>query len=195
MNKKGAISVAILVGFLILAPLISYVYLKQGYKFRKEALTELEPKGKVEAFKVQIDSTLTLSDDDIKGKVSVLSYIENTPENWAYLTAIYHQYKNRREFNMWTFASKVSVVDSIQGLPGWSHIEMPASAYRAFIDSSMPEKDAPTFHHILLDTTPELRRVYGTSPAEKRKLIEHIVIVLPRTKDSDIIYEVPEEGK
>ena len=195
MNKKGALSVAILVGFLILAPLISYVYLKQGYKFRKEALTELESKGKVTPFKIQIDSSLVLSDEDVNGKVSVISYIENEPENWAYLTAIYHQYKNRKEFNMWTFAPKVTVVDSIKNLPAWSQIEMSSAAYRAFVESSMPKQEMPAHHHILLDTTPELRRVYGTSPEEKRKLIEHIVIVLPRTKDSDVIYEVPSEGK
>jgi len=192
MKIKGAFSVFVLIAFIIGAPAISYIYLTFGLDYRMDALEALQPKATFQPFQLVVDSSDVLVDEDLHEKVTVVSYVEGTKEDWVFLNILYNQYKARKELQFWTFYDQATMPDSLQGLRAWQNIELGSEAYQSWIETST-DLETPNFHHLLVDTAMNVRKIYKADLKEdKTSLIEHLAIVLPRTAESDIIYEVPE---
>lgn len=195
MNKRGLISISILLGFLILAPMISYIYLQRGYDYRKAALEDLQVKGEIQPFKLTVDSTHVLDETMLQGKVAVISRISR-PEEWSYLAALYHQYKARPQLEFWTFSGELSIPDTLQNIRNWKHIRTNDSAFKSFRNQLISTAWNGGDEHILTDTSMHIRNIYPVpSEQEQIRLIEHLAIVLPRTKKSDVIYELSGKEK
>jgi hypothetical protein len=194
MTRNIRPGVWVLFGFIVLAPLVSYYYLKMGYDYRKEVLQELAPKAEIAPFHLSVDTSLKVTDEMLEGKVCVLSYVEDEKEEWDYLFALWDQYKAREELLMLSFAPAKQNCDHQAKTGQWEVHPLSEQAFQAFIQSAIKTDSIkiPAYGHILVDTAGIVRRTYPLAdPQSKVKLIEHLAIVLPRTVNSDIIYDVP----
>lgn len=195
MKFKGAFSVFVIFAFIIGAPAVSYIYLTYGLDYRKEALAALQPKSSVQPFQLVVDSSYTLIDDQMQGRVTLVSFVEGKDEDWTYLSALYDQYNARKELQFWTFYELVSPPDSISSTNDWKLFELQRDAYSTWSQTAFAV-EVPEYHHMLIDTANSVRNVYNADQRQQLvQLIEHMAIVLPRTAESDIIYEVPEGEK
>ena len=193
MAQKIKPGVWVLFGFIILAPLVSYYYLKLGYDYRKEVLHELSPKADIAPFNLVVDTSFRVTDETLEGKVCVISYVDDVEEEWDYLYALWDQYKARKELLMLSFAPSVSRCEHESKEGQWEVHSLSPQAFRTFMGSAITTDslDLPEYGHVLVDTAGVVRRVYPSDAENSKvKLIEHLAIVLPRTANSDIIYDV-----
>lgn len=145
--------------FLVVAPLVSWLYLKKGLDYRRLSLSELVPKDSID---LKSDTAHLLN-----GKTSLFVY-QMDEKHQQIISNIQEQYKNSEGF-------QVLVRDSLTTYLKW------------------PEHLAPDFlarqnkyKFLLIDTKLKLRNGYNDDEKSIKKMIEHIAIVLPRLKESDI---------
>lgn len=171
---------------LIGAPLGSYFYLNSGYNYRLETLAELKVKGEVQPFNIVIDSLNGFQDEDLKGKVTVLSNLLKSGED-QFLTDVHDQFAEREEFQMVSFGG----VNESGKSDKWTIIENQGAMTDAFVKDltgGIFELERP--YHILIDTALGIRNIYqGNDETSLIQLVEHIAIILPRTKRSDIVHK------
>jgi hypothetical protein len=172
---------------LIGAPIISYYYLKGGYNYRVALISELKIKGEVRPFNFVKDSALVLRSDDLKGNVTIMSYVERGGDN-EYLRKLQDQFHERTEFHMWSFVPG-EVEDT--GFVNWKMVSTTREAINQLLINAISdtlELKAPI--HVLIDTSGMVRHIYQGGDVEtQKKMVEHITVILPRSKESDIIYK------
>ncbi len=169
---KG-IKVIAVFGLLVLFPLISYLYLRQGYYFRLNALKELEPKMKLENFSYSdIVSDDVFSDDRLKGRLS-LFYDASTVSSKGMLDPIFEEFSHREELQFVGFTDDTMVVKSHLNKDDdqWILLE---GKYKW--DGKLA----------LVDTSGTIRNFYTFDSASFSSLGQHIPIVMPRVKEQDI---------
>ncbi len=148
-----------LIFFVVVVPFISWYYLKLGYNYRKQILSEVRAKDSIH---VSLDSLSLL-----RSKTTLL--ILNSSNKTANITdGIREQFKNVNGFQIASFDSLSSAIV----LPD-NYIEKTQSKYKASV-------------LLLIDTSLKIRNAYNDNPESIRKLIEHIAVILPRQKDADI---------
>lgn len=187
-SKTSKIVLLVALGLLMGAPIISYFYLKSGYDYRLESLHVLSDKGAVSPFNLVVDSTTNLSDDDLKTSITVVAMLEGSEEDISYLDDLFEQYKERNEFRILAFVDQgeTQLIDE-----RYVRVNAAPSISRQFFNNTFTdtiEWQRPSF--VLLDTAGHVRNMYpGKDKGESVRLVEHIAIVLPRTKKSDIIHK------
>ena len=187
--RQTKIVILIVLALLIIAPLISYYYLKSGADYRLELLDELKPKKSLKDFKLQIDSSYTFADDDLKGKVTLLSVGRLNNDENQNLKKIDDQFGPNSFFQIVTIGA---VAPPKKVIGKWSHIEAKAETVRNFIN----EEFNPSYFNetnkmiCLIDSSRQLRREYKhLHGGELNSLVEHLAIVLPRPPKSDVILD------
>ena len=152
---------AFVVIMLFLLPLGSWYYLQSGLDYRKEALRQLEPKGKFQ-------STF-LNQGQLAAKTTMihLKEVEGDP-----VSEIYGQYGDSETFQLF------SIDTPEKGAQNWIQLDaLAANSISAAYDDA---------GFLLIDTSGQLRNTYPANLEGVKFLIEHTSIVLPRVKEMDI---------
>ncbi|MBK8625848.1 MAG: hypothetical protein IPN86_09890 [Saprospiraceae bacterium] len=144
---------------LVVVPIGSWVYLNKGLNYRKAALAELIPKDSISA---NLDTL-----DLLKGKVSLI-ILENS-KTAEIVKALEDQFNNSQGF-------QIIYKDSMVG-----NSFLPNSYLGDFFNK---EDD---FSFALLDERMRVRNYYKNDIESVRKMVEHIAIVIPRPKETDIV--------
>lgn len=158
--KMGRLISWITLGFfIVVVPFISWYYLKKGFDYRRTLLSEVVTKDSIPH---ALDTTLLF-----RGKTTVFSKsgFADKPE---LITGLNEQFQKVVNFQLMS-------VDSLAGLN-----VMPKDYMAVFFNKYQNSQ------LILIDTAMRVKNVYGSDKESVKKLVEHISIVLPRQKESDI---------
>ncbi|MBK8348398.1 MAG: hypothetical protein IPL08_12510 [Saprospiraceae bacterium] len=145
--------------FIVIVPFGSWYYLKKGLDYRKKSLSELVAK---DSIATNLDSLHIL-----RGFTSLI-VTDTQPSTTKVVGSILEQFKNIKGF-------QIFYMDSLKG----TRI-MPAG----YMADSFDKYTQQSF--ILMDTAMHIRNVYRNDTESVRKMIEHIAMVIPRPKESDI---------
>ncbi len=145
--------------FLVVVPFISWYYLKEGLDYRKQALSELKVKDSIQ---IELDSLLIL-----KGNTTLL-VLQSGKEVTDLLHPIQEQFKNTQNFQIVSFDQT----------SGFDYLPL---GYLSQLKSKYNDES-----FMLIDTSLYIRNTYKHDMDAVRKMIEHIAIVIPRVKESDI---------
>lgn len=170
-----SIRVIAILALLILFPLISYIYLRQGYYFRLDALRELEPKSKIADFNFEsFDPQTTYDISDLAGHVSLL-YNNDNASSVGMLLPIYEEFSHREDFQLIGFTIDSSNFQQAQ------NNNLPSKQWKFANAPYQWEKQVT-----LIDTSGTIRNSYDLDSSSFLSLGQHIPIVLPRKKEQDI---------
>ncbi|MFZ1751673.1 MAG: hypothetical protein WAU01_15850 [Saprospiraceae bacterium] len=145
--------------FLVIVPFGSWYYLQKGLDYRKNALRELE-----------IKDSLSNSIDTFRlfqNKTSLV-VLDVSDDIYKIKEALLEQYKSSIGFQILYPIAQSDVV------------LLPEDLLKYF-KSKYPDD---TF--VLVDESRMIRNTYKSDETAVKKLVEHIAIVLPRPKESDI---------
>lgn len=145
--------------FIVVVPFISWFYLKKGFDYRRTLLSEISVKDSISH---SLDIALLF-----RGKTTVFSK-NGFSEKPELITGLNEQFQKVVNFQLMS-------IDSLAGLN-----VMPKD-YLADFFSKYENSQL-----ILIDTAMRVRNVYVSDKESVKKLVEHISIVLPRQKESDI---------
>ncbi|MGB4958785.1 MAG: hypothetical protein WBO36_04865 [Saprospiraceae bacterium] len=145
--------------FLVIVPFGSWYYLQKGLDYRKNALRELEIK---DSLSIRV-GTFRL----FQNKTSLV-VLDVSDDIYKIKEALLEQYKSSIGFQILYPIAQSDVV------------LLPEDLLKYF-KSKYPDD---TF--VLVDESRMIRNTYKSDEASVKKLVEHIAIVLPRPKESDI---------
>jgi hypothetical protein len=142
--------------FLVIFPLVSYLYLKRGVQFRMDVISELKTK-------TPMTTPLTSQGNvilDYKNKCTLVDLNAND----AKVNQIYGQFKDAKGFQ---FLSMKNVEENP------SHI-VPDSASQAYLLGQYPGQQ-----FMLIDSLGNMRKLYKDNDEELKKMVVHITALLP----------------
>ena len=197
-KKRRIIQASVLLFLLVLLPAISWIYMRSGYTWRKEALEELRDHGKIRAVHMIYPGNDKVN--RLESKVCVLYFFGENPD----LTPAYrrvldtgHQLHNQfgatnnfrfvviKKGGTPAFRTHLQTQPSIDyatwvqsgALGSWSTILM--NGYEKFCLEEGIRGDAS--YYALADTSGTIRRFYNAlDEAEVGRMVEHIAILLPQ---------------
>lgn len=155
----------------VVLPAGSWFYLQTGLNYRKAALEQLKPLGK-------LDRALVEHSGDFQSKTTLLQLADGEADIAAKL---YDQFGEAETFQ---------IVSSDVTVPKYNWRMLDAG------DEMALKTLYPKANYILLDTSVTIRHIYEEPSAEIVKdLVSHVAIVLPRKKDKDIKMKSDRDGK
>lgn len=170
-----SIRVIAVLALLVLFPLVSYIYLRQGYYFRLDALKELEPKVKIDKFDyIEFDSETNYSADDLRNKVTLI-YDNSNPRATGMMQPIFEQFSHRELFQVFAFNK-----DSVSNVS--LRNEMKSPQFKVVSSDYIWDKEI-----VLIDTSATIRNYYQFDSSSFLSLGQHIPIIIPRVQEQDIV--------
>ncbi len=204
-----------LILFLVIFPLISWMYLRFGMDYRIEALEKLEDHGRVGDYYLPAETGDSLRFSEIKGKVVVASFFGFRSDS---LVAVYGDRLQRLHGQ---FGGRPEVLflqhvlesgDAMQKAHDFRTTYNLADTSKVKFVFPGPEKAEELMdgqYHLpgydrqdpagnpfiaLLDTAHVIRRYYDVrEEASMRELVEHLAIVIPPVKDRDLVFKREKE--
>lgn len=152
----------LVVGF----PIGSWYYLQKGLDYRKAALEELKPKALISTY-VDLSNDQTAIFNN-KTSLLIMPSSETDPQD---IQDIYDQF-----YMGYTF----QLVNANRAYT------MPEEENDKWKDITINEADK-SFKFALIDQENHARGFYGETTEEKRRLVEHMAILLPRKPEKDIV--------
>jgi len=151
---------------LVIVPMVSYVFLRKGFEYRKESLVQLEEK--------QIDSELSslLSTYAPHTGNAQLIHIpgEDVSSERDVLSKIDERIVDRDRFDIISFDAEIDTEDRID------HVSIPSGVQSPY-------------SFILIDTSASVRGVYEYEEELGKELIRHLSVVIPVPKKRSITLE------
>ena len=149
-----------LVFMLLLLPIISYIFLKDGFQYRKVALEELDAHEPLDSVLLNaVDTSFT------RNNVVLFDFGGNSET----VTGIYEQFKNVDQFRLVTTSQQIAQIDPVKVV--YVSAEKLGS-YTKMDDGG----SAPIF--LLVDMDGMVRRKY-LREEERNDLVKHIATLLP----------------
>jgi hypothetical protein len=167
--KKYIIATAVVL-LLIVFPLVSWLYLDSGLKYRKEIRLELANKGKV---------ALPLSNElGLLEKTTVIhSYSPGNKNIIQKIKRFKNQFDDVEDFQIISLLNTATLYNPEDSID-WKMVSYPDSA--SYTDLFFSN------NFTLIDTGANIRNYYNAQDTSIRNLIEHIAFILPVKKDLDI---------
>ena len=194
-KKTQQVLMAILVtSMLFIFPAASWYYLQSGLNHRKKALAELTQFGKAGDFQLKNQNNLLISQQGIRGKVSIVSFFpaeKTTARELADRMAKVHQSFN--EVDDVVFLSFIPADTSVQLLPLAQELSIKDNKQWYLLGTSQEEwkRLATESYHlpnlensvVLVDTSLTIRKYYDIHNNEDMgRLVEQTVLILPQQK-------------
>lgn len=204
MNEEQAISplrriiiTAGLLLFLVGMPMVSYIYLKKGYDYQKEALSDLRKSHQLTQY-----GQLSLLDgkqpaSDLSENMYILGLLPNTantnfPRYGEVLSALHEQFDVPENINFWTvfedkdsnfvanYQTKHQLPKDTSQLKYWTSTE---KSYNSFVNqlglTTEEQSQLKDGLLVLVDDSLYVRRAYRLAEPEVKVLVERIAILLP----------------
>ena len=185
MSRKIFITVILM---LFLLPFVSWYYLQSGLNWRKQAQVVMNGTRPFPEGKWMDHSGKILSSGDLSQHVSIISLVtcENKDSLSATLNAFYRQFKDTKKANF-------IILNTCKEMPGIME-DTTKIAWHVFnCSDSIPLCDSILLHwpagktHALIDRNNVIRAYYDeTTKNEKRILLEHMALLLPRERSDQI---------
>lgn len=170
---KSIRAIAVL-SLLVLFPLVSYLYLRQGYYFRLNALKELESKTKLSEFNYKsIDPQVTYDFESLSGKTTLL-YNHDVDQSKGMMDPIYNEFSHRDDFQVIGFTQDTTHLNTQNSVLESSQWKIANAKYKW-------DKQVT-----LVDSGGYIRNYYALDSLSFLSLGQHIPIILPRKKEKDI---------
>ncbi len=157
ITRKAFVSFAVLF-MLVIAPAVSYVYLKKGFDYRLESIDQLKEKEISAELRDYIDEQ-----DPFKGNARLLHFpSSNLSGELKVLDAIDERIVDRDRFDIVSFSSEPSLerVDKID----FKSVDATATS---------------DYQFLLLDTSNVVRAVYPYSKDVGSDIMRHLSVVIP----------------
>jgi len=194
--------------FLVVLPLGSWIYLRNGLDYRLEALEELRDYGSIAPFELPTYKQDTVAPAILQGKLVVASFLDFSDEaltrrTGEYLNKLHEQFDERPDLlflqhvlddpggeRIQAFELEHRLNDQDQCLflvdPSG---DMEARVRIAYRFSEAPAAPIPA-QLVLADTTLTIRHYYDLrNEAEIKRMVEHIAIILPRVEERDLVFK------
>lgn len=168
-NFVSGVLVVMIIGF----PLASWYYLDSGLTYRINLREALAPKGNV---------LNDLKELDIKGKTTWITRLDqsSTSSLKKFIPLVHAQFNDAPSYQSLilrdTTISSASMTSAI----------MDNKISIIDIDGRYANILADNWHSALIDTSGDLRYIYGIEKPDFDTLVEHIAMILPRLQKKDI---------
>lgn len=185
MKKGKLVSIAGLFFFLILLPAGTYLFLRSGFEYRRESLSDLENLALIDT--TGIRDLVSPAEIDFDKSLFVFGELGNI--NIAQANKIYNQFKNRDDvYHIYTFSEELAGRDTF-GLLNTSREQVKiVEDPERFIGNDFAENIRTGF--LLADYTGYVRKVYRyDSNEELGLLIEHIAMKLKSGERKKIMFQ------
>jgi hypothetical protein len=196
---------AVLLFFLVVLPMGSYYYLKQGYDYRLAALNELDNDlGKLPGLSLMDIDSHAVVVPELQGNLVVVNFYPAEDKGLqeqlgVYMSKLHDQFDDRNDVQ---FIMHSPVGADAQALrkyredyefedAGQCHI-LPTEdrEYLEYKHDSLPPMAQPYPYFFLSDTTLTIRNFYDMREEnDMKKLVEHIAMILPRIPEKDIVFK------
>lgn len=204
MKYKNILRVVVVLILIVGFPLVSWLYLKTGVKYRKEALAELQNHGKLPVFSLSTQDRDTLTNEMVKGKILVVDFFDSgkpeTPALMHFLTALHHQFDDRTDVLFLNHAihpghdslSGLRSYAEKQGVKDFNQCLFLSADSLTMADLANNQYHMPADHlygdFALVDTAGVIRKYYDSgSPKDMKRLVEHIAMILPLAKTDSLV--------
>lgn len=168
---RNYINIVSILGVLVIAPIVSWVYLKKGIEYRKSALETLTPKS---------------LDDNTKQFIA--PYV--LPDGQAKLIHL----SGAKQPNMYDLVFRLDerIIEKplfeIISIGDASGVDWPARPNNISMRRSTQEYEGP-YDFVLLDTGNVVRATYKYHPELDKEIIRHLSIIIPMQPRKDIQLE------
>lgn len=204
---KNPLQFILLLGMLVLLPLGSWLYMKKGYNYQKEAMSELRNYGQLSPFLAQDFFQRKIGSDELDGKLVLLNYYNSTKaadSRMEMIEKLHEQFDDRTGVYFVNVGmspgnkieEQYALLDTNQVffIPATDRpcfflgqdILMPTNAGVSYQDSltfqPIEASTLPDFnYYVLLDTKGNIRNYYkADEPERMKRLVEHIALTMPR---------------
>jgi hypothetical protein len=211
MKRKSLAEILVLLLFLLGLPLGSWYYLKRGFEYRLAALSELSERGRLPDFQGMTIEGAPVDVGALSGNVVVAGIAPTGDEALLreysdHLTMLRKQFSSHNDLLFLIHLADTSAQALAALREAMSAKELRDAERVRFVSHSDPPAallgesgyglPAPPggdwsrgAQLLLADTSGIIRNYYDISLLEdRRKLVEHLAIVLPRKKDRDLVF-------
>jgi AhpC/TSA family len=189
----------VLTAMLVVVPGISWYYLSEGMKYRKNSLSELKDYGKVENFQTKDINGKYVTTDSLKGKLAIVEFVLNGSDSadlkmMGNYIKMRKQFQERKEVCYLTFvnadSTNTSGIALRNNLSGKGSFVVPITKDKMmeFMKAFKIENNQTTSYPYLVfvDLESKVRFMYDATKLEPMKrMVEHIAIKLPLIKTDD----------
>jgi hypothetical protein len=194
--------------FLVVLPLGSWFYLRNGLDYRLEALEELGDHGVIAPFELPTYKQDTLDRKDLEGKLVVASFLDFSDETLTrrtgeYLNKLHEQFDERPDVLLLQHVLNAPDAGRIQAFELEHRLDDPdqcfflvggegaGAAQVGDLYGLEATAGAPLNTQLVLaDTTLTIRRYYDLRDEQAvRRMVEHIAIILPRIEERDLVFK------
>lgn len=172
MEMKRILPILVLLLMLVILPLGSYIYLKDGVDYRKAALAKVKAKGELISFDYYDNGQLKNS-KQLKGTTTLLQ-VNNGSTQDSMVSLIYEQFNKSPNLKMMSLNSDSMAMSM-------TDIENFYSPMYYVVANTYAGKDI-----ILVDTGLQVRSYYELNDSTLNELVRDIAVVLPLKKKSTI---------
>jgi hypothetical protein len=173
MSKQAFIAGVSVVLVIIILPLISFYYLRQGLSFRVSALDALEQSEEESKLTEEVTKLLAIE----KGIVNVL--IKEHDFETDKIDDLYAKFKGNQYFLLHTFYEGDEQKSS--AILGKNHTQ-----------SKILKEQMSLFESakiILIDTSGQVRGTYGNDESDFKQFIRHLSVLLPVQRSRTVVLE------
>lgn len=189
LNRKKILQTLALLLFLVGLPLGSWYYLREGYNYRKALLDDLGQMGQVPQMSATDIRDSLISMENLRGKVLVLGAIAVGDQTAIEaIRGLSDQFAESRAVVFALFGNDAEATRQLgeayrkqeEAYPGMFLFFPGGNPESASLLESLPFPEGRGRYVALADTSHTIRRVYDLgSPAEVKRLVEHLTIVIP----------------
>ncbi len=207
MGRNG-LKITLLLAFLIILPVLSVIYLREGMVYRKERLGELKDYGKLPGFSFLTINQKNVTNDSIRGGISVIYpfSMQNSSLNELakQLNRLQTAYSDRPDIHILactTDTDAAAIQSYIEtnaiNTKFWYIISDTSAQMKNFIAHFRKDTLPLSLEEgtvALVDTSLMIRKYYkGTAPDQIKRLGEHIAMKMPPDLVKKFIYRKPED--
>lgn len=194
------VATIVLLFVLVVLPLGSWYYLKNGLNYRLTTMSELSDYGKLPAFSYHTFEGMNLTFNDLQGKVIVANVLnfENNQSNralGAILEKLHDQFDERSDVcflvhvtdtslaRVASFSAKYNLEDDNQ----FYFIPLDTTQMTALAKDYRLGIDSLATYFTLVDTKGIVRKHYNVQDdTQVKRLVEHLALLLPLQKKEEI---------
>jgi hypothetical protein len=189
-NSPTIVRAILLICFIVVFPLLSWLYLKGGINFRKEALAELVVKGSMSGYELKNTFGESVFTDDAIKVFSILrftSYDSNALDNYQ---AYYDQFISTGNISFIIVTDSETVIDHPISSKVIQCIDSEPENKTFLNQVSELISISSSNYIVVLDREKQIRNVYD--PADKESmsaLVTHSAVMIPPKSDRELEFK------
>ncbi len=206
-TKRFGLQLLLLGVVLVLLPAGSWLYLQRGLDYRKELMGELRELGPIQPYNPTVLVGEDFDWDGLQGKVVVASFIQLTDSDEVeqiglVLQQLHDQFDERGDV-FFLVHVQADTEEQVRAFVKTYDLEDAEQCYFFRVSAGKLESIADENYHLKSSELPfkkgliavadpklTVRKFYDIAlPEERKRLIEHIALLMPRQTEKDLIFK------